>query len=422
MKQLKCHSTVFLLIFAASMLFGGASTNAQDTRETEAGQEEFEQFIELERAVHFLNPTGEDTVVSAGAYTVESGDGVLRLIPDGDQQSQPITIQAEATTHEESVAVASPISTRIDEDKHAVALLFPQGKILQSVGSYSGVRARGSKKKKGGFRYRGRRIILKPRIEFITTTPIKEKKKVLRVGEQVFIKGANFGAFREGNGVGKVLIHGRFKHNVPSAVLEVEKWESIRIKARIQSDFLETLVLDQSVKIQVKTAKGISSTSWKMPFRAARESRWLNYTDKVVKVRRCSKEANLSYCNGIVRSDLPVVFAGPCHLSKHPPKWKGKTATIWAKHRNCNMDEDWDSGKDQYAITLQNGWVFKNIWLKGKGSSSKESIRMPKYETLKKHVYGTSSWKPKIEWTISPSDHLFYYYFVEIEGPKGIPH
>ena len=415
----------FLLIVLAVMVWvlpGGATSDTKDPEDTEAAAAEFEQFISLERAVHFLTPEGADVVVSPGAYTVEAGDAALRLIPEDVQHTQPFMVRAEATTHQESLEVVSPISTRIDEDKHAVALLLPEGKVLQAVGSYSGVRARGSKKKKGGFRYKGRRIILKPRIEFITTTPIKEKKKVLRVGEQVFIKGANFGAFREGNGVGKVLIHGRFKHNVPSAVLQVEKWESIRIKARIQSDFLETLVRDQSVKIQVKTAKGISSTAWKMPFRAARESKWLNYTDKVVKVRRCSGEANLSYCNGIVRSDLPVVFAGPCQLSNKPPIWKGKRATIWGRHKNCNMDEDWDEGSDQYEIRLKNGWVFKDIKLKRYMSSSKEWVMMPGYGTLKKEVHGTSSWKPKIKWMISPSDYVEYTYWVQIEGPNGIPH
>ena len=423
-----CHITLVFLIVVTSMHSGFSSSYGHETEGPEVGPGEFEQLIELDRAVHFLTPAGEDVVVPPGGYTVEAGDGALRLTPDNEQKSQPITIQAQATTHEESLEVISPISARIDEDMHVVGLLLPAGKVIQAMGSYSGVRSRGAKKKKGGFRYRGRRIFLKPRIEFVVTTPIKEKKKVLRVGEQVFIKGKNFGAFKKGNGVGKVFIQGRFKHNVPSAVLKVEKWESTRIKARIQSDFLETQVIDQSVKIYIKTANGNSSAAWKMPFRAARESKWLDYRDKdkeatnVVRVLRCSKEANLSYCNGVVRSDLPVLLAGPCQLSNKPPIWKGRKATIWARHKNCNMDEDWDEGSDQYEIRLQNGWLFKDIKLKRYMSSSKEWVMMPGYGTLKKEVHGTSSWKPKIKWMISPSDYVEYTYWVQIEGPKGIPY
>ena len=415
----------FLLIVLAVMVLvlpGSATSDVKDTEEPATA--EFEQLIELERAIHFLSPTGEDVVVPPGFYAMEAGNEALRLIPDDEQKSQPITIQAEATPHTESLEVVSPISTKINEDMHVVALLLPEGKILQAVGSYSGVRARGSKKKKGGFRYRGRRIILKPRIEFITTSSsIKGEKKELRVGEQVFIKGANFGAFRKGKGVGEVLIRGRFRNNVPVAALKVENWKSTTIKARIQSELIKTRVKDQrSVKIYIKTANGNSSGAWTIPFRAARQTWWLEYKDTAVWVRRCSKEANLSFCNEKVRTDLPVLFSGSCNLSDNPPIWKGRVATIWARHKNCNLDADWDGDRDDvqdiYKITLKNGWVFKEIRPEEWRSSTDERISMPRFKELKK-VIGKSEWRPEIKWEISPNDSIFYAYWVQIEGPRG---
>ena len=227
-----------------------------------SAQVEFEQVIELDRDVHFLTPQGEDAVISSGLYTVEPVDGGLRFTPSDEKDAKPVLIQAESTVHEDSLVSFQLLSVSGEEDQHMVMLLLPDGTARQATGTYSGMRTRGYKFTKGFLK--GMKV---PRIHGILTTP---KFGLLQTNEIVIIKGENFGSFKEGSGAGKVLLHGRFKHNVPSTVLKIEEWNTTKIKARVLSDSLETQVVDQTVKLQIKTAKGLSSTHIKMPFRAAR--------------------------------------------------------------------------------------------------------------------------------------------------------
>ena len=153
-----------------------------------------------------------------------------------------------------------------------------------------------------------------------------------------------------------------------------------------------------------------------MPFKAARYTRWLNYKDTVVKVTQCSKSADANVCNDHVNPT-----GGVCAVSR-PPTWKDKDPSIYAMHNNCDLVVDWDEGTDRYEITLDNGWVFKKFWLKEEKSGSKEWVQMPRYATLNKSVVGTSSWKPTIKWKTSPSDWVAYRYWIQIEGPVGVPY
>ena len=105
-----------------------------------------------------------------------------------------------------------------------------------------------------------------------------------------------------------------------------------------------------------------------------------------------------------------------------PQTWKDRNPAIWGVHANCDSIVDWDEGTDRYSITLKNGWVFKKIKLLRKKSSSSEKIRMPPYSVVNKLI-GSSFWSPKIRWEISPGpDRIYYGYYVQIEGPRGIPH
>ena len=423
---------LFVFPIAILVLSRGASSDVRKIEDGEAGAAKLEQLIELEHKVHFLTPTGEDTVVHPGAYLVEAGDGALRLIPDDDQQSQPITIQAQTTTHEESLAVASPVSTKIGEDKHVIALLLMEGKAMQAVGSYSGVSARGAKKKRER-RFMGKRIFVKPRINGILTTP---KFGVLQENQLVVIKGSHFGSWKTRvkakrniyiKRQGKVLLHGYFKEGTRKvASLKIDEWTNSKIKATVEADALRGPLRDQKVKVQIVTANGPSSSYWRIPLRASRTSIWLNYNDRGVKVLRCSKEGNKNLCNGKPPTGEGLVgtapFIRPCFWVDEPKTWKRRKPTILGEHANCHEAVDWDEGSDQYEIQLANGWVFREIWIREEPSSKKDWVMMPGYGTIKKEVLGTSVWRPKIKWKVSPDDQIRYYYWVKIEGPQGIPH
>ena len=317
-----------------------------------SSQVEFEQVMELDRDVHFLTPQGEDALISSGLYTVELVDGGLRLIRSDEKDPKPVIIQAESTNHDDSLRSSQLLSIPGEEDQHMVMLLLPDGTARQAIGTYSGMRTRGYKFNRGFLK--GLKV---PRIHGILTTP---KFGLLQTNGTVIIKGENFGSFKEGNGAGKVLLHGRFKHNVPSTVLKIEEWSTTKVKARVLSDSLETQVVDQTVKLQIKTAKSLSSTHIKMPFRAARNTRWLSFKDQVVKVKHCSKRADINLCNG----HMPNTNGGICGLIGTAPVWKNREAAIWGRHKNCDLVVDWDAGTDHYNISLKNGWIFKKFWRK----------------------------------------------------------
>jgi hypothetical protein len=97
----------------------------------------------LEKAVHFITPDGSDIQVPSGTYLVEpAGDSSLRLSPNGGQP--PVEIQAANIAHDEplSVPVSMAVIEEGQEDEVHLVFLLPDGRGLDAVGSYSGVRTR----------------------------------------------------------------------------------------------------------------------------------------------------------------------------------------------------------------------------------------------------------------------------------------
>ena len=413
------RNPIHLFVFGVMVfiLSACASSSIKDTEQAEAGPAEFEQVIELEREVHFLTPTGENVVVLPGTYSVEAGDAALRLIPDDEQTTQPITIQAESTTHEESLESAQQVSTSMDPDKHVVALLLPDGKAMQAIGSYSGVHPRGSK-----LNFNWMKGLKIPTINAILTTP---KLGAITPGGKLYIKGKHFGSSK-----GKIILHGSFWVAKKTA-LTIERWSPTKITATVPRQTLGKNIRDQQTKLQILSSKGVGGGAWKIRFRASRQGIWLKMTDKAVKVVSCSTGADVNACNGKFFSDeakrtkktKKALGAIGCGARGGVPTWKNRTPAIYSQHANCDVLVDWDEGTDRYIIRLKNGWVFKEIKLHREKTSSSEKITMPSYRQLNRSVVGTSSWSPKISWEISPGpDRIYYGFYVRIEGPRGIPH
>ena len=93
--------------------------------------------VSLTQAVHFMDAKGQDLVVGPGEFRVEAaGKSGLKLTPaDG---KEPIIIEGQVGSVQAPVAVSVPVS----EQEHHLVLLLPKGKVVEVVGSPSGVRSR----------------------------------------------------------------------------------------------------------------------------------------------------------------------------------------------------------------------------------------------------------------------------------------
>ena len=100
--------------------------------------------IALDKAVHFSAPDGSDAIAPPGTYQVERIEETqIRLVPVGqEEQKNTVIVQAIATQPDESLGGPLALSIPYKEDEHHIVLLMPDGKALDAMGSYSGVRSR----------------------------------------------------------------------------------------------------------------------------------------------------------------------------------------------------------------------------------------------------------------------------------------
>jgi hypothetical protein len=398
------------MIFAVTVLIGvSGSVFAQPDMgqatesEQEAGPVEIEQVVEFERDIHFLTPEGQDKVVPSGGYYVDAVENGLRLKSADNEEAEAVIVQAEATTHEQTVEVPEVVSIKEGEEQQVVMVLLPDGKAMQAVGSSSGIQSRGTRFR--AFKLGPSALQYLPKVKGIFTTP---KLGALTPGGILYVKGEHLGTSK-----GKINLH--LSHPVPQVVaLSVETWSDTKIKAKIPSSI--SGVMDHQAKFQVLSAKGIGGIAWKVQFYAARASKQLKSNDPAVKVTHCSTGGDRNYCNGLNTST-----GGSCFSAGIPPVFK--TGAIYAQHVNCDVAVDWDEGTDRYAVTLKNGWVFKKVERSEKKSSGSEKIHSGDYAKLRRDLPGQASWKPSIRWEVSPGpDQLEYVYWLTIEGPKGVSH
>jgi hypothetical protein len=394
-------AVIFLSIGVDPVLAQPEMVQASDS-EQEAGPVEFEQVVEFNRDIHFLTPDGQDRVFPSGGYYVDAVQNGLRLKSADHEEAEAIIVQAEETTHGQSVESPEAMSMKEGEDQQVVMVLLPDGKAMQTVGSFSGIQARGLVK---AFKLGPGALQLIPKVNGIFTAP---KLGALTPAGTLYVKGEYFGTSK-----GKINLH--LSHPVPQIVaLSVEEWNETKIKAKIPSNI--SGVIDHKAKFQVLSAKGIGGGAWLVQFFAARAAKQLKSDDPAVKVVHCSTGGDKNYCNALNTST-----GGSCFSSATLPIFA--TATIYALHVNCDSIVDWDEGKDRYEVTLKNGWVFNKVEYSQKKSSASEKIHTPDLAKLRRDLPGTSSWKPSISWEVSPGpDQLEYVYWLTIEGPKGVPH
>ena len=99
--------------------------------------------VTLDQPVHFITVEGSDVLLEAGSYAVEGVDEWLRVTPSEGQAVDALLLEARSAGHEESLTAPLAISTQGEQpDTHHLALLLPDGKRLEAIGSYSGIRSR----------------------------------------------------------------------------------------------------------------------------------------------------------------------------------------------------------------------------------------------------------------------------------------
>lgn len=100
--------------------------------------------VTLDQSVHFTTAEGSDVVLDAGDYDVDAADEWLRVTPSEGQAVDALLLEAQLARHEEALKAPLGVSAQGESpDTHHLALLLPDGKRLETIGSYSGIRSRG---------------------------------------------------------------------------------------------------------------------------------------------------------------------------------------------------------------------------------------------------------------------------------------
>ncbi|KPK21813.1 MAG: hypothetical protein AMK69_20965 [Nitrospira bacterium SG8_3] len=409
-------------VFFSVVLSGCTSPHLKDSgNEQDARPIEFQKIVEFEREVHFMTPEGRDTVIQPGGYLVEAVPDGLQLQSADREKVEAVIVQADPVTHEQSVDGPEPLVVQEGDDQQVVMVLMPGGEGLQATGFYEVIQNRGLTLQSKIPNLR-KKITIQPKIKPLPTISGILSTPTMGVstpGGTLYIKGENFGEYKEESGQGKVLIYGNFWWGASWTALSVMEWSPTKIIAKLEKGELAYKNRDQQIKLQIKTARGFQSQSLQMPFRARRTTKWLDFNDPAVKLVYCSGGGDANLCNG----HSPPGGWEMCPLLAGIPTWQDRQPAIYAQHKNCDLIVDVDDGSDQYAIELKNGWVFKSFGLSREKTSSSEKITLPTYSQLNSAVVGTTVWTPRISWKVSPGfDSVHYAIYVEIEGPNGIPH
>lgn len=97
--------------------------------------------VSLDKPLHFVGTDGADVLVPSGGYAIEAAESRLWLVPGEGKEA--LVIQAQVTTHHETLSSAVALSIPVTADAHLLLLALPGGNVLHAVGSVSGVRTRG---------------------------------------------------------------------------------------------------------------------------------------------------------------------------------------------------------------------------------------------------------------------------------------
>jgi len=127
---------VFSLLSLIALVYACSTPHATDIPDQDKA------IVEIDKEVHFLDSSGEDVVVSPGAYEIQAEKEGLRFIAEEGTGSESVVIDAQSTTHKEPVTSPTAVGITDEEDEQIVMLLLPGGTGWEARGSQSGVVSR----------------------------------------------------------------------------------------------------------------------------------------------------------------------------------------------------------------------------------------------------------------------------------------
>ncbi len=138
-----------------------------------------------------------------------------------------------------------------------------------------------------------------------------------------------------------------------------------------------------------------------------------------VKVVSCGTDSNFDGCNAFGDPDDSVTTIlffsiGSPWGCEHPGPWT--LATLCGHHENNWGAIGNDADEDVFEITLDNDWLldhFEFVTKNDSGGTLSGPSGFP---------HGGTSWTPRIKWTVTPNDDVYYDIAVWVVGPKGVPH
>lgn len=131
-------SALYIFEIIAMLGLAYACTTPQPTQKP--SQES--PILEIDRETHFLTPGGKDVVVFPGAYLVKAEQEGIRLIAEEGTSSESVVIEASSQTHDQKLTGPTALAISENEDEQVVALLMPDGKGWEAMGTHSGVVSR----------------------------------------------------------------------------------------------------------------------------------------------------------------------------------------------------------------------------------------------------------------------------------------
>ncbi|MAE94582.1 MAG: hypothetical protein CL910_07985 [Deltaproteobacteria bacterium] len=182
-----------------------------------------------------------------------------------------------------------------------------------------------------------------------------------------------------------------------TAELEILEWGKTMVGTKIPANLSKFRY--QNAQVEITPKSGVNATR-AFTFFPITEIKQLTPSD--VQIVECGDDANLNKCdwNGL-----------------------GGSPTIRGYHKNfCQIwvagcyedDQDWDKFK---TVTLKNDWGIAWVNTTKSYTSNSEWIQGPGAASA-----GATSYKANYQWHVTLSDTVQYSTFIDVEGPRGVPH
>ncbi|MDP2381432.1 MAG: PAN domain-containing protein [Nitrospirota bacterium] len=142
---MKVRDHALPLFFVCAVTFTGCATE-QTVGRSEASSSPptastWATTIELIKPVHFSSADGAGLLAPAGQYVVDAtAQSQVRLMPE--QGTSPFVLTAALQAHDIDIATPVAVTFSEREDEPHVLLLLPDGRALDAIGSFNGVRSR----------------------------------------------------------------------------------------------------------------------------------------------------------------------------------------------------------------------------------------------------------------------------------------